>query len=132
MNVTFQLPDEIAGELKLRWNDLSRHALQAVAAAAYREGLITRAQVGQVLGLGSRFSVDEFLHRAGAPRPYDEADVEQDLAAIARAEGSKTACWSWTTGLAGKKRRSSASRLPACLESSCAQPNASSSICHRR
>lgn len=86
MNVTFQLPDDIAGELKLHWSDLSRHALQALAASAYREGLISRAQVGQVLGIGSRFGVDEFLHRAGAPRPYDEGDVEQDLAAIRRSE----------------------------------------------
>lgn len=84
MNITIQLPDEIAGVLSLSRPDLSRLALEAMATAVYRQGLISRAQVGKVLGLESRFEVEEFLHRAGASLPYDETDFESDLATLAK------------------------------------------------
>ncbi|MGG6270262.1 UPF0175 family protein [Leptolyngbya sp. AN03gr2] len=78
MQVTINLSDEVATELQQRWNDLPRKALELLVVQAYREEVITRAQVGQILGLESRFAVDAFLKQADAPLHYDETDLEDD------------------------------------------------------
>lgn len=60
-----------------------------VTVEAYKSEAITRAEVGRLLDLPSRFDVDTFLKQADAPFHYDEADVENDLKTIdtLRAEG---------------------------------------------
>lgn len=84
MDITIQLPDDIAGIVSRNQPDLSRLALEAMAVAIYSRGLISHAQVGKVLGLESRFEVDDFLHDAGASRPYDVADYDRDLETLAK------------------------------------------------
>lgn len=84
MNITIQLPDEIAGVVIRSRPDLSRLALEAMAVAIYSRGLISRAQVGKVLGFESRFEVESFLAQAGVASPYDEEDYRRDLETLAR------------------------------------------------
>jgi predicted HTH domain antitoxin len=79
MQVTIELPDDLAARLQPVWSNLPRKVLEVVVVEAYREQLITRYQVGQFLGLTSRFEVDGFLKAANAPLHYDEADFDQDL-----------------------------------------------------
>ncbi len=82
MNISITIPDDVAGQLRGQWEDLPRHTLEALAAAAYRQGLITVAQVRALLGFGSRFEVHAFLKEAGAYLNYTEQDLEDDLIAF--------------------------------------------------
>ncbi|MEO0541477.1 MAG: UPF0175 family protein [Cyanobacteria bacterium P01_A01_bin.105] len=89
MNISITLPDEIANDLEQQWGNLPRFLLETVTVQAYRSEIITRAQVGRLLDLTSRFAVDEFLAQANAPYHYSETDLEDDLRTMAalRAEG---------------------------------------------
>ncbi len=51
MQISIEVPDELASSLEDRWGDLPRHLLEDLAADGYRQGLLTAAQVGRLLGL---------------------------------------------------------------------------------
>ena len=76
--VAIELQEDIASRLG-EPNDLSRVALEALAAQGYRSGKLTHAEVLKMLGLTSRWETDPFLKRAGAYLDYTEADLERDL-----------------------------------------------------
>lgn len=84
MEITIQLPDDIAEFVLQKQPDLARLALEALAIACYSRKLIGQAQVGKLLGFDSRFEVEEFLHRNGAALAYDLGDYERDLETLAR------------------------------------------------
>ena len=73
------LPKEIANNLAGPDEDLSRIALEALAAQGYRDGKLSHAEVQHLLGLNSRWATDAFLKQAGAHLDYTEADLERDL-----------------------------------------------------
>ena len=78
-HIGLELPEDIADRLGQQ-HDLSRVALEAVAAHGYRGGKLTHAEVQRMLGLASRSETDAFLKEAGAYLDYTEADLERDLA----------------------------------------------------
>lgn len=78
MQVTIDIPDEFAESLQRDGYDLPRKALEALVIDAYRNEVITRFQVGQILGLSSRFAVDAFLKRSNVYLHYEETDLEDD------------------------------------------------------
>ena len=80
MNVAIELPQEIAKSLAGPHDDLSRVALEALAAYGYRSGKLTHAEVQRMLGFNSRWETDGFLKETGAYLDYTEADLEHDLA----------------------------------------------------
>jgi hypothetical protein len=82
--IAIELPSDIAGRLAEEPSELSRLALEALAAQGYRRGKLTHAEVQQLLGLASRWETDDFLKRHGAHLDYTEADLERDLAASRR------------------------------------------------
>jgi hypothetical protein len=51
--IVVELPDDIAKRLESAWRDVSRGTLKAIALEAYRDGTLSREQVGRVLGLSS-------------------------------------------------------------------------------
>jgi predicted HTH domain antitoxin len=71
------LPEDIAKQLESTWQDLSRGTLEAVALEGYRDGTLSREQVGRVLGL-SFWQTEAFLKERQAYLPYNEQDLEQD------------------------------------------------------
>ena len=79
MNVAIELPKEIASSLAGPDEDLSRIALEALAAQGYRDGKLSHSEVQRLLGFNSRWETDAFLKQAGAHLHYSEADLEQDL-----------------------------------------------------
>ncbi|NMG21001.1 UPF0175 family protein [Brasilonema bromeliae] len=79
MQITVEIPDEIAERLNQVWGSLSRRLLETVVADAYRCGEISTAEVGQILQLPSRLETHAFLKRMGVYLNYDEAELEQDL-----------------------------------------------------
>jgi hypothetical protein len=82
MEVLLHLPDEIVEKLEARWADLPRHTVEALAADAYRSGVLTSYEVQRMLGLSSRWETDEFLKSMGAYLDYTEEDLRQDLATL--------------------------------------------------
>jgi predicted HTH domain antitoxin len=82
MQITIELPDDIANQLKLRPADVSRRVLELIAADHYRQGHIGAAEVRRMLNFASRWETYEFLKREKAYLPYTEDDLEQDVQAI--------------------------------------------------
>lgn len=82
MNVAIDIPDDVARQLQARSGEVSRAVLEAVAVQAYRDGMITPAQVQQMLGLESRWETEALLRRAEAYHDYTMDDLERDLATI--------------------------------------------------
>jgi hypothetical protein len=74
MQITLELPDEIAGEL----NDLPRALLESFALEGYRSGKITEEQVRKTLGYGTRMQVDGFLKEHGVYLNFTIEDLDRD------------------------------------------------------
>jgi predicted HTH domain antitoxin len=79
MEVSVEAPDDLVERLESRWTDLSRHALEALAVEACREGILTAAEVRRMVGLSTRWETDALLKRAGAYLDYCEEDLRQDI-----------------------------------------------------
>jgi hypothetical protein len=61
MNVTIQIPDELARDLAASGGDLSRRALEAFALEEYKNGHLTKPAMRRLLGFGTRDQLDGFL-----------------------------------------------------------------------
>jgi hypothetical protein len=77
MQITLELPEDIARGLESRWGDLPRAALERLALEAYRSQALTAAQLRRLLGFETRTQVDAFL-REHEVYDYTGADFEQD------------------------------------------------------
>ena len=75
--IAVELPEDIAKQLESAWRDVSRGTLEAVALEGYRDGALTRDQVGRLLGL-SFWDTEAFLKERRAYLAYTEEDLEQD------------------------------------------------------
>ncbi len=63
MNLTVEIPDEIAGRLSAQGGgDLSRRAREAFLAEEYRCGRLTKPELQQLLGIETSYQLDGFLH----------------------------------------------------------------------
>jgi predicted HTH domain antitoxin len=82
MQITIELPDDIANQLQLQPANISRRILELIAADNYRQGRIGAAQVRRMLNFSSRWETYEFLKREKAYLLYTEDDLEQDAQAI--------------------------------------------------
>lgn len=82
MNVAIEIPDDVGRALGAHAGEVSLAVLRAVALEAYRAGMITPAQVQQMLGLRSRWETEAFLQRAEAYHDYTMDDLERDLTVI--------------------------------------------------
>jgi Uncharacterised protein family (UPF0175) len=58
MQVTIELPDELADQIRKTSGDVSRRVLEAFAIDSYRSGKLTGRQAQQLLGLETRFELD--------------------------------------------------------------------------
>jgi len=85
MDVAFSLPDDLARRLKEQWGDLSRGALESVAAQGYRDGSLTLGEVRALLGHETRMETEAFLKEQGALLDFSEDELDQDLKAALKA-----------------------------------------------
>jgi hypothetical protein len=76
VQVTFDIPDELAAELGMA--DLSRAALEALALEGYRSERLTESEIRRLLGFETRMEVHDFLKEHGAYLHYSLADMEKD------------------------------------------------------
>ena len=81
MQLTIDLPEDIAAALKGEWKDVSRRSLEAIAVEAYRTGVLHESQVRRLLGFETRFEVHALLKEHRVPLHYTQADLEADLEA---------------------------------------------------
>ena len=77
MQITIELPEDIAVELQSKWKDLPRAAIESLALEAYRSRALTAAQLGRFLVLETRMQVDAFL-KEHEIFDYSAADFEQN------------------------------------------------------
>ena len=77
MQITIDIPDDIASQLLQNIADLPRRTLESLMVQAYRDALLTPIEVGKILGL-DRWQVETFLHQNQAYLHYDELDLEHD------------------------------------------------------
>ena len=85
MDVAFSLPEDLARRLKQKWGDLSRGALESVAAQGYRDGSLTLGEVRALLGYETRMQTEAFLKERGALLDYSEEELAEDLEAALQA-----------------------------------------------
>ena len=85
MNVAFSVPEDLAQRLQGHWGDLSRRALEAIAADAYREETLTLGEVRRLLGHSTRLETEAFLKDRGALLDYSGDELETDIQAAKEA-----------------------------------------------
>ena len=78
MQITLELPEDIAADLAAKGEDLSRTALEAFVLEAYRAQKLSTAQLKRVLGYQTRLQVHAFLKAHGVYLHYTAADLEHD------------------------------------------------------
>ena len=80
MNVTIEIPDDLAAVFTTSGQDLGRAALEALALEGYRSDRMTEADIRELLGFETRMEVHGFLKEHGAFLPYMLEDLEHDRA----------------------------------------------------
>jgi hypothetical protein len=61
MNVTVEIPDDIAPQLMAGGHDLSREALEMIATEAYKQDRITKPELQRLLRIETSYQLDGFL-----------------------------------------------------------------------
>ena len=90
MQITVDIPDELARELAQPGQDPARAALEAMGLEAYRQRRITSYQLRTLLRIPSRYEFDGFL-KEHQVETYTSKDLEEDLATIRHFEEIHTA-----------------------------------------
>jgi hypothetical protein len=78
MQVTLDIPDDVAERLKAVGGDLSRRALEALALEEYKRGRLTKPELRRLLGFGTRNALDGFLKTHGVFEPYSLDDLARE------------------------------------------------------
>ena len=84
MNLTVQIPDDLAVRLSAASGDLSRRALEALALEEYKIGHLTEAELQQLLGFGTRYKLDGFLKEHGVWIDYTLDDFHREVESLER------------------------------------------------
>jgi hypothetical protein len=82
MQLTIQIPDDLAQRLSARGSSPSSIALEALAADEYRSGNLTKPDLRRWLGLETSYEIDGFLKRHGIFDDYTLEDFESERAAL--------------------------------------------------
>ncbi|MFN0172396.1 MAG: UPF0175 family protein [Bryobacteraceae bacterium] len=82
MDVTVQIPDDLAG--RMGTGDLSRRALEALAAEEYKRGRLTKPDLRRLLGFETGHQIDEFLKAHEVFEDYTLEDLGRERASLRR------------------------------------------------
>lgn len=82
MDVSVQIPDEIAAKLTVAGEDLSRRALEALAIEEYKSGRRSKAELRTLLGFETRYQLDGFLKAHKVYEDYGIEDFEREQATL--------------------------------------------------
>jgi predicted HTH domain antitoxin len=81
MTISFEIPSDIAGQIRCNGSDPSLEAKEAFLVELYRRDRITHYQLGRALGL-DRFETDDLLKRHDVPLDITAEDVEEEAASL--------------------------------------------------
>lgn len=82
MDINVQIPDKLAVRMGAPESDLSRRALEALALGEFTTGRITKPELRQLLGFGTRYELDGFLKSHGVYEDYTMADFDREREAL--------------------------------------------------
>ena len=82
MELTVQIPNELASRMSASGADLSRRALEALALEEFKSGRITKPALRRLLGYGTRYRLDGFLKSHDVYEDYTMEDFERDRDAL--------------------------------------------------
>jgi hypothetical protein len=83
MNLNVQIPDDIGSRLNAS-GDLSRRALEALAAEEYKHDRITKPELQRLLGIETNFRLDAFLKAHDIWIEYTREDLERERRSLER------------------------------------------------
>lgn len=78
--MTVEIPDDLAARLSAAGEDLSRRVLEALAAAEYRQGSLTKPDLRRLLGFETSDQIDTFLKTHEIYIEYTLTDLERERA----------------------------------------------------
>lgn len=78
MQVTINLPEDVANVFLADGENLERRVLEATALEGYRSGRLSQAQVRRMLNLATDMQVDEFLKAHEVYLEYDLNDIKRE------------------------------------------------------
>ena len=84
MNVIVHIPDDLADRLSAAGGDLSRRALEALAAEEYKRDRLTKPELQQLLGIETSFQLDEFLKAHDVWIEHTAEDAERERKSLQR------------------------------------------------
>lgn len=84
MELTVQIPDDLAGRMGASGGDLSRRALEALAVEEFKSGHITKPELRRLLGFETRYELEGFLKAHDVYEDYTMQDLEQELEGLTR------------------------------------------------
>jgi hypothetical protein len=82
MHVTVEIPDDIASRISKDGSDLSRHALEALAAEEYRKGHLHKPDLRRLLGFETSYEIDGFLKAHNIHDEYTLEEFERERTAL--------------------------------------------------
>jgi hypothetical protein len=82
MELTVQIPDDLARRMSASGGDLSRRALEALALEEFKSGHITKPELRRLLGFGTRYRLDGFLKAHDVYEDYTLEDFDRDRDAL--------------------------------------------------
>jgi hypothetical protein len=83
MQITLELPEDIAQMLASKWKELPRAALESLALEVYRSQALTAAELCKLLGFETRMQVDAFL-KAHEVHDFTAVDFERNRETLSR------------------------------------------------
>lgn len=81
MQVTMEMPDQVARQFGETPDAVGRHVMEDAAIEGYRAGRLTQRQVGAMLGL-DYWQTENFLNQRAVPVNYSAADLAADNATL--------------------------------------------------
>lgn len=82
VELTIEIPDDIATRLAPNGTDLSRRALEVLALDAYKAGQLSDPELREMLGFETRYELDGFLKSHGVYDDYTVEDFELERQAL--------------------------------------------------
>ncbi len=81
MQVTVEMPDQVARQWGETPDAVGRRVMEDAAVEGYRAGRLTQRQVGAMLGL-DYWQTEAFLRERGVPLNYSATDLAADNATL--------------------------------------------------
>jgi chromosome segregation and condensation protein ScpB len=84
MQLTVEIPDDMVQRLQVDGEDLSRRALEALAAEEYRQGRLQKPDLRRLLGFTTSDQIDTFLKAHEVWIDYSVEDLERERVGLQR------------------------------------------------